>query len=87
VIDDHSHGKPRPNGEGRLDVELALLNLLAGLADAVGSARVDCLMFNISAACLRLRCCEATIAHLNSRSSTVTRVSRDRAGVDDLLGL
>ena len=32
--------------------------------------KVDCRMFNASAACLKLRCCDAMIAHFRSRNST-----------------
>jgi hypothetical protein len=41
VGDNHADRKSRPNGKGRLDVELALNDLLAGLADAIGSALPD----------------------------------------------
>jgi len=34
-------GKARPDGQRRLDVELGLDDLLAGLADAVGRAAAD----------------------------------------------
>jgi putative tryptophan/tyrosine transport system substrate-binding protein len=38
AIDDHPHRKPRADGEGRLDVEVALCDLLTGLTEAVAAA-------------------------------------------------
>src|SRR5215475_12975772 len=38
AIDDHPHRKPLADGEGRLDVEVALCDLLTCLTEAVAAA-------------------------------------------------
>jgi hypothetical protein len=38
AIDDHPHRKPRADGEGRLDIEVALCDLLTCLTEAVAAA-------------------------------------------------
>ena len=38
AIDDQPHRKPGADGEGRLDVEVALCDLLTGLTEAVATA-------------------------------------------------
>jgi hypothetical protein len=37
AIDDHADRKSRPDGDGRLDVEVAANDLLAGLVQAIGA--------------------------------------------------
>src|SRR5262249_1269384 len=42
AVDDHAHREARPDCDGRLDVEIAAHDLLAGLIEAVGAAAPEC---------------------------------------------